>query len=44
MKMISIIKKIYQKYKEKQNKKRLEKLYKQKLEELKKRDPFVYKH
>lgn len=43
-KMLSIIKKVYQKYKEKQNKKKLEKLYKQKLEELKKRDPFVYKH
>ena len=42
--MITFLRKIYELYKERQRKKRLEKLYKQRLEELKKRDPFVYKH
>jgi hypothetical protein len=42
--MITFIKKIYNLYVERKNKKRLEKLYKERLEELKKRDPFIYKH
>jgi uncharacterized membrane protein (DUF106 family) len=42
--MINFFKQIYKKYKEKQNKKKLEKIYKERLEELRKRDPFIYKH
>jgi uncharacterized membrane protein (DUF106 family) len=42
--MINFFKEIYKKYKEKQNKKKLEKIYKERLEELRKRDPFIYKH
>jgi hypothetical protein len=42
--MISFLKKLYKKYKERQSKKKLEKIYKERLDELKKRDPFIYKH
>jgi len=38
--MINFIKNLLKKRREK----KLEKLYRKKLEELKKRDPFVYKH
>jgi len=42
--MIKFIKKLYNSYLDKKKKKELEKLYKERLEELKKRDPFIYKH
>lgn len=42
--MINFIKKIVEKFKEKSRRKKLEKLYKERLNELKKRDPFIYKH
>jgi hypothetical protein len=42
--MITLIKKIYSLYVEKKKRKKLEKIYKERLEELKKRDPFIYKH
>jgi hypothetical protein len=42
--MINFIKKIVEKIKEKNRRNKLEKLYKERLKELKKRDPFIYKH
>jgi hypothetical protein len=42
--MIQFIKKIIEKIKERRRLKKLEKLYKGRLKELKKRDPFIYKH
>jgi hypothetical protein len=42
--MINFIKRIIEKIKEKKQRKELEKLYKERLNELKKRDPFIYKH
>lgn len=42
--MINFIKGIINKIREKKQRKKLEKLYKERLKELKKRDPFIYKH
>ncbi len=42
--MKNFFKKIYNDFLEKQKKKKLEKLYRDRLEELRKRDPFIYKH
>jgi hypothetical protein len=42
--MIKFIKKLYNLYLERQKRKKLNKIYKERLEELKKRDPFIYKH
>jgi hypothetical protein len=42
--MVNYIKKIWKKFQNKRKLKKLEKLYKKRLDELKKRDPFIYKH
>lgn len=42
--MFKFIKNFLKKIRENQKKKKLQKLYKQRLEELRKRDPFIYKH
>lgn len=41
---MEFLKKLFKPIIDYRNKKRLEKLYKKRLEELKKRDPFIYKH
>jgi ribosomal protein S15P/S13E len=42
--MITFIKKTIKKIVDYYKRKRIEKLYKKRIEELKKRDPFIYKH
>lgn len=42
--MFNYFKKLWKKFQDKRKRKKLEKLYKERLAELKKRDPFVYKH
>jgi hypothetical protein len=42
--MLSFFKEILKKIKEYKQRKTLEKKYKERLKELKKRDPFIYKH
>ena len=42
--MIKFLKNLYNSYKDKQRRKKLDKMYRERLEELKKRDPFIYKH
>jgi hypothetical protein len=42
--MVNYIKKIWKKFQNKRKLKKLEKLYKKRLDELKKRDPFIYRH
>ncbi len=42
--MITFIKNIIDKIKRYLKKRKIEKLYKKRLKELKKRDPFIYKH
>jgi hypothetical protein len=42
--MVNYIKKIWKKFQDKRKLKKLEKLYKKRLDELKKRDPFIYRH
>lgn len=42
--MLNFIKKFFKNLQEKRKKQKLQKLYKKRLEELKKRDPFVYRH
>jgi hypothetical protein len=42
--MITFVKKIIKKIVDYYKRKRIEKLYKKRIEELKKRDPFIYKH
>jgi hypothetical protein len=42
--MIDFIKNIWKKFKDRRKIKKMEKIYKERLEELKKRDPFIYRH
>lgn len=42
--MINFIKRITKELKEIYKRKKIEKIYKKRLKELKKRDPFIYKH
>ena len=42
--MITFIKNLWKKFQSNRKRNKLEKLYKERLAELKKRDPFVYKH
>jgi cell shape-determining protein MreC len=42
--MINFVKNIFEKIQEVKKKKEIEKMYKERLKELKKRDPFIYKH
>lgn len=42
--MIKFIKNLWKKFQSNRKRKKLEKLYKERLAELKKRDPFVYRH
>jgi hypothetical protein len=41
---MKLLRKLFKPFFDWRDKKRLEKLYKKRLEELKKRDPFIYKH